>query len=76
MYHIFEGLSSLKSINLSNFNSAKLDDISYMFSGCNSIESIDLSNFDNSLLVNMSHIFEGYIFMKTIKGYKLYVFRI
>ena len=30
MSHKFEGLSSLKLTNLSNFNAAKLDDISYM----------------------------------------------
>ena len=36
---------SLKSINISNFNTEKTSDMDYMFYHCSNLSSIDISNF-------------------------------
>ena len=43
---MFEGCSSLKSINLSNFNTNNLVLMNRMFKGYSQLTSIDLSNFN------------------------------
>ena len=57
MSWMFFGCSSLTSLNLSNFNTAKVQDMSYMFSSCSSLTSLDLSNFNTANVTNMSWMF-------------------
>ena len=48
MKHMFDGCFSLKKLNLSNFNTNNVIDMSYMFNGCKSIKEINLSNFNTN----------------------------
>ena len=59
MSWMFFCCSSLTSLNLSNFNTAKVQDMSYMFSSCSSLTSLDLSNFNTANVTNMSWMFAG-----------------
>ena len=43
---MFSECSSLKEINLSNFNLNKVFSMIWMFSGCSSLKEINLSNFN------------------------------
>ena len=54
---MFKDCSSLKTIDLSSFNTPSLNVIDHMFFNCSSLESIDLSNFSTSLISNFSNLF-------------------
>ena len=54
---MFSGCDSLTSIDLSNFNTQNLTNMSYMFSECNSLTDINLSNFNTEIVTNMSYMF-------------------
>ena len=56
---MFRELSSLKSIDLSSFNTTNVKDMSCMFYGCSSLQSIDLSSFNTTNVKNMSWMFYG-----------------
>ena len=51
--------SSLTNINLSNFNTNNVTDMSGMFSGCKSLTNINLSNFNTNNVTNMICMFSG-----------------
>ena len=57
MYSLFNGCSSLTSLDLSNFDTSNVTDMQYMFSGCSSLTSLDLSNFDTSKVTTMNRLF-------------------
>ncbi len=57
MNGMFYGCSSLTSLNLSNFNTANVTDMSYMFYSCSVLTSLDLSNFNTANVTNMSYMF-------------------
>ena len=59
MSGMFEGCSSLTSLDLSNFDTSNVTDMGGMFYGCSSLTSLDLSNFDTSKVTDMSGMFEG-----------------
>jgi surface protein len=50
--------TSISKIDLSQFDTSNLKDISYMFSTTR-ISSIDFTNFDTSNVEDMSKLFEG-----------------
>ena len=54
---MFEGCSSLQSLDLSNFNASNVTDMNYMFNGCSSLQSLYLSNFNTSNVTNMGNMF-------------------
>ena len=56
---MFEGCSALKSLDLTNFNTAKVTDMSFMFNGCSALTSLDLTNFNTAKVVNMGNMFYG-----------------
>ena len=59
---MFDGDSSLKEINLSNFNTQNIIDMSYLFNDCSSLTNIDISNFnvqDSSKIVDINFMFEN-----------------
>ena len=62
---MFYDCKSLKSIDLSNFNTNNVINMSHMFSDCESLESIDLSNFNTN---NVSNIYD--MFERIDKNYK------
>ena len=59
MNHMFSGMSSLTTINLSNFDTAKVTDMSAMFYNMYNLTTIDLSNFDTSQVTYMESMFYG-----------------
>ena len=52
MNAMFYGFSSLKELNINNFNSNNVNDMGFMFSRCSSLEELNLSNFNtNNVLI-------------------------
>ena len=56
---MFNKCSSLTNINLSNFNTSTVNNMSYMFSGCSSFTNINLSNFNTNNAIDMRYMFYG-----------------
>ena len=54
---MFNKCSSLKSIDLSKFNTNNVTNMSFMFYRCSSLNSIDLSKFNTNNVTNMWDIF-------------------
>lgn len=59
MMCMFDGCSSLVSLDLSSFDTSSVTDMMWMFSGCSSLVSLDLSGFDTSFVTNMLDMFDG-----------------
>ena len=57
--YMFFGCSSLTNINLSNFNSQNVTDMTKMFYGCSSLKHINLFNFNTQKVTNMGGMFNG-----------------
>ena len=53
MGYMFYGCSSLTNINLSNFNTNNVIDMSGLFGGCSSLKDINLSNFNTNKVTDM-----------------------
>ena len=56
-YNMFGGCSSLTSLDLSNFNTSKVTNMSSMFSSCSSLTSLDVSNWNTSNVTDMNYMF-------------------
>ena len=56
---MFSGCSLLSELDLSNFKSDSLSDISYMFEGCSSLNNLNLFNFKASKIDDMTHMFKN-----------------
>ena len=54
---MFYNCNSLKSLNLSNFDTSNVVDMRSMFYNCNSLNSLDISSFDTSQVKNMNNMF-------------------
>ena len=50
---------SLTSLNLSNFNTNNVTDMSYMFFNCSSLTSLNLLNFEINKKTNFEKIFKS-----------------
>ena len=59
MSGMFYGCSSLKELNLNNFNTNNVTDMNYMFCGCSSLKELNLNNFNTNNVTNMSYMFGG-----------------
>jgi len=57
--YMFDRCSSLKSIDLSSFNTTNVKDMRCMFFECSSLKSIDLSSFNTTNVFDMSYMFKG-----------------
>ena len=62
MSYMFNGCSSLKELNLSNFNTNNVTDMRYMFKGCSSLKELNLSNFNTENVASIKNMFIGYLF--------------
>lgn len=51
----FQNLSSLKTLNTSNWDTSNVTDMSFMFYGCTGLKEIDVSNWDVSKVKNFDH---------------------
>ena len=54
---MFNDCSSLKKLNLKNFNTNNVTDMSYMFSHCSSLEELNLTNFNTNNVTDMYRMF-------------------
>ncbi len=59
MYYMFNGSKTLKSIDMSNFDTRNVANMSNMFNGCSGLTSLDLSSFDTQNVANMSYMFNS-----------------
>ena len=64
--NMFSGCSCLTSIDLSNFNTDQVIDMSSMFSGCSSLKDINLTYFNTEKVIDMSNMFNGCKLLKDI----------
>ena len=55
--YMFYGCSSLKELNLSNFNINNIADMCHFFDGCSSLKELNLSNINTNNVTNMSCMF-------------------
>ena len=67
---MFTGCSSLKELNLSNFNTNNVTDMRYMFDGCSLLKELNLYNFNTNNVTNMYRMFFGcsYDLIRKIKS--------
>ena len=64
--NMFKGCTKFKEIDLSHFDTSKIDKMSSMFQGCISLYSIDFSNIDTSNVKDMSYMFEECSSLKAV----------
>ena len=57
--YTFNRLKSITSLDLSNFDSSKVNNMFSIFEYNSKLESLDLSNFDTSNVTNMAYMFTG-----------------
>ena len=55
---LFEGLTAVKRVDLSEFNK-KVTDTSYMFNNCKNLEYVNFGDFDTSKVTTMAYMFAG-----------------
>jgi len=67
MSYVFYACSSLKELNISNFDTDNAYDISCMFYGCSTLEQLDISNFRTESIMNIRDIFVGCKSLKNLK---------
>ena len=56
MSWMFAECSSLKELNLNNFNTNNVIDMRSMFSRCSSLKELNLNNFNTNNVTNMSYM--------------------
>ena len=57
MSYMFDGCSSLETLDLSNFDTGNVEDMHNMFDGCKALASLDVSNFNTEKVTNMKLMF-------------------
>ena len=56
---MFANCSSLKDLNIKNFNTSNVTDMTRMFDGCSSLEKLEIKKkFDTTKVTNKSNIFD------------------
>ena len=66
--HMFDGASSLQSIDLTNLDTREVTNMSNMFDGASSLQEIDLMNFETAAVTDMSYMFNNCSQLTTIKA--------
>ena len=54
MVYLFSRCSSLKELNIVNFNTNNVTDMSDIFSRCSSLKELNVNNFNTNKVVNSS----------------------
>ena len=65
-FYMFYGCSSLKSIDLSLFDSSDVNNMYGMFRDCSSLKSINFSSFNTSSVISMKNMFYGCSSLKSL----------
>ena len=63
---MFSDCMALTSLDLKNFNTQNVTDMSLMFSFCKALTSLDLKNFDTQYVTDMRGMFSGCAALTTI----------
>ena len=66
MNNMFSGMTSLRSLNLSNFDTANVKDMGGMFHNIKTITELNLSNFNTSNVLGMEAMFYNMTALKTL----------
>ena len=66
MICIFSGCSKLTSLDVTNFNTANVTDMSSMFANCLALTSLYLTNFNTEKVTNMEKMFSSCKALTTI----------
>ena len=66
MRGMFEDCESLTKLDVRNFDTSNVTDMSYMFDDCISLTELDVSNFDTSKVTDMQSMFSYCENLKTI----------
>ena len=69
--YLFYQCKAFIKLNLSNFKTKDVKDMSYMFMGCSSLAYINLSNFETQNVINMRNLFS---FCESLKNINLLSF--
>ena len=67
MVRVWEGCSSLKSLDLSFLDTSGVRSMARDFNGCSALEDLDLSGFDTSQVGALNDMFNGCNMLKTVK---------
>ncbi len=59
MARMFEGCSSLVTLDVSKFNTKNVTSMAYLFKECNKITNLNLTNFNTSQVTNMQGMFKN-----------------
>ena len=57
MHRMFDGCSSLTSLDVSGFNTEKVTSMGWMFADCSNLTSLDVSGFKTDNVTDMRHVF-------------------
>ena len=63
---MFRDCSSLKSLDVTKFNTANVTNMMFMFNNCSSLTSLDVSNFNTAKVTAMSAMFSNCSSLTTI----------
>ena len=63
---LFAKCQKLKYLDLTNFNTKEVQDMSYMFDNCINLEEIKMNPFTSSKVTNMGHMFNKCFLLKNI----------
>ncbi len=64
--YAFADFSETTSIDLSNLDTSKVTDMSYMLSYCSKLTNVNIANFDTSNVINMAGMFGGSSQLQTL----------
>jgi len=59
MAYMFRGCSSLKELNLNDFNTSNVVNMHEMFFECSSLKKLNLNNFNTNKVIKMTCMFSG-----------------
>jgi surface protein len=59
MYGMFSGCSKLSQLDLTNFDTRKVQTMTNMFNGCRNLNPLDVTGFTTSNVENLNGMFEG-----------------
>ena len=71
MSNTFQGCSSLRSLDLSNWNTEKVQDMHSLFEGCTSLKFLHISNFNMINCIKYDDMFKNVEYIKFINIYNL-----
>ena len=59
MNGVFQGCSNLTSLDITSFDTSKVNTMVDMFNGCVELSSVDISKFDMNNIVYMNRMFDN-----------------